>query len=181
MSNIVKKKPLTKNLSAPALNHNKCCEHWKKVKKVHFAEESLENKKKSDDQHFDNPKFFTVLQLAKEVENIRKMQCSAPCASHKLGLKNLNFMPDEKVFQDLVELRLPEKEVVKSSRSLSSLKSISKKDPEPNYSDLLKLNSSVGYVFLSSANPVVKKQTLTFEGCSLYKRVKVWKGKDNYF
>lgn len=147
-----------------------------KVKKVHFKEEdNADDISKTSEIHFlDSPEFCTTLQLANEASKMRNAQCSPSTISKEMKYKNLNFLPNEKIFQNLIDLHVPEKQPEKLTRSQTVSRCVLKKDPEPNYESLLNYPSQPDYSFLLFAVPSIHEQSNSFDGRSIYNKDELW-------
>lgn len=151
------------------------------LRKVHFAEADLVAEETNGTSSFITPEFLTVLQLADEVNKIRNSHCAIHCVRDETKLKNLNFMPEEKVYQNLIELDLPKMQSTKDCKSHSSIRNFPKKNQEPDYKNLLKYTLQSGYLFSSCSMPDLKKPKSVFDGLAVYNKLKMWQEVQNKF
>ncbi|KAK6629960.1 hypothetical protein RUM43_003781 [Polyplax serrata] len=145
----------------------------RKPRRVHFtAGAELSSPECDDAITMRNPEFRTVLKLAHEVNEIRSATCSIHPISEKLKYTNLDYLPKEKVFQNLIDLDLTDRQPAKSMKTQSS-RNIFKKDQEPNYQNLLNYNLEPVYFFSSSIRVTAERPKPGFEGYSVYDTLQI--------
>lgn len=121
------------------------------------------------------PEFCTTLQIAKEIKDVQKM-CPGPTPSELFQYQRLNFLPTDKIYHGLINLDVSPDINVKGRTTVIH----SKKDPEPNFKELLKYDLQPEYYFSSCVAPDVQKKAPQFDGHSLYDKNQIWVRNANY-
>lgn len=143
--------------------------------KITSDSEEIESEKSERFKDLRAPDFCTVLKLAGEIKKIREECYGKVLKDDIIKPRNVNFLPDEKLYEDLIDLNLNENPVGNKLKSHSSSRSITKKDPEPDFNKMLKYELQPEYVFSTSVAPELKKKESEFNGRSLYNHMKKWK------
>lgn len=165
------KKILVRNASVP-VRPKDVKEIQRRKKKESTSEEESEKPEQYND--LQAPDFCTVLRLAEQIDRVRK-ECYGKNREDPVKSRNLNFQPDEKIYQDLIDLDLNDNPNQGRVKSQSSTHSLIKKDPEPDFNKMLKYNLHPEYVFSTSITPEIKKKASEFNGHSIYNQLRKWK------